>query len=89
VVPQAKVTVTAVETNVSASTQTNSVGYYRVVDLVPGRYRARFSISGFSPLEIADIDVPAGQVIRDDAQLKLGTTRTDLTFKYALSRVGI
>ncbi len=72
VVPEVSLTITNVDTNVSVPTKTNSAGYYRVVDLVPGKYRARFEHSGFSPLDITDIEVPAGKVTRVDTQLKLG-----------------
>ncbi len=37
---------TAVDTNVASTTTTNSAGYCRVVDLVPGKYRIRFVAAG-------------------------------------------
>jgi len=74
-IPGVKVTVTALDTNVTLPTTTNSAGYYRVVDLVPGKYQIHFEQSGFSPLDLTNIEVPAGQTIRADAQLKLGTTQ--------------
>src|SRR2546422_4655643 len=74
VIPAVEVTVTAVDTNVSVPTKTNSAGYFRAVDLVPGKYRAHFVVSGFSPLDITEIQVSAGQIIRADAQLRLGGT---------------
>jgi hypothetical protein len=74
-VPEVKVTVTATETNVTLPTVTNSAGYYRVTSLVPGKYQVHFEATGFSPLDMKDIVVPAGQTIRVEAQLQLGTTR--------------
>src|SRR5213593_2968100 len=74
VVPSVMVAITSVDTNVSTPTKTNSTGYYRVVNLVPGKYTAKFEVSGFSTLELTDIDVPAGKVTRVDTQLKLGET---------------
>src|SRR5215471_3318371 len=74
VVPEVDVTITNVETNVAVPTKTNSTGYYRAVDLVPGKYRAHFVITGFTPVDIIDIDLRAGAVIQVNAQLKLGTT---------------
>src|SRR5437660_4678537 len=68
VVPNVDVRITAVDTNVSLPTKTNSAGYYRVTDLVPGRYRARFEAGGFSPMDLTEIPVLAGQVIRVDVQ---------------------
>ncbi len=75
VVPGVSVTITAVETNVAQATKTNSSGYYRAVDLVPGKYRAHFVASGFSPVDVTEIEVPAGEVIKVDTQLKLGAMR--------------
>jgi hypothetical protein len=75
VVVGAEVVVTNIGTNVASTTKTNDTGYYRVVDLVPGRYRAHFAAGGFSTTDIVDIEVLAGQVLKMDAQLTLGTTR--------------
>jgi hypothetical protein len=74
-VPGVKVTVTATETNVSLPTVTNNAGYYRVTSLVPGKYRVHFESGGFAPLDLTDIEVPAGQTVRADAKLVLGSTR--------------
>ncbi len=75
VIPGVDVTITDVDTNVSQTTKTNSSGYYRVVDLVPHKYRAHLVASGFSPMDLTNIVLPAGEVIKVDAQLKLGATR--------------
>jgi hypothetical protein len=74
VVPGVEVTITNVETNVSAPAKTNNAGYYHVPNLVAGKYRAHFLASGFSPLDVQAIEVLAGQVLREDAQLKIGAT---------------
>src|SRR5579864_7704501 len=47
-VPGVEVTVTALATNVTNTTQTNSAGYYRAEALVPGTYRAHFAARGFA-----------------------------------------
>jgi Carboxypeptidase regulatory-like domain len=77
-VPAVDVTITNIETNVSVTLKTNSAGYYRAVDLVPGRYRADFSTSGFAVTRITDITLPAGEVMRIDAQLKLSGTQASV-----------
>jgi hypothetical protein len=46
-----------------------------VLDLVPGKYKAHFEITGFSSLDVTEIEVPAGKETRIDVQLKLGETR--------------
>ncbi len=78
VVPGVDVTITSLERNVAQALKTNNAGYYRVEALVPGKYRARFVASGFSPLDVNDIEVPAGEVIRVDATLKVGSTRLEV-----------
>ncbi|MGD0125977.1 MAG: carboxypeptidase-like regulatory domain-containing protein [Terriglobia bacterium] len=75
VVPNVDVTVTSVERNEAQTVKTNSSGYYRVEALIPGQYRARFAAAGFSPEELVGIEVAAGQVIRQDLTLKVGTVR--------------
>jgi len=72
VVPGVDVTVTSVERNETQTVKTNSAGYYRVEALIPGKYRAHFVAAGFSPLDLVDIEISAGQVIRQDATLKIG-----------------
>jgi hypothetical protein len=75
VVPDVGVTVTNVDTAVAVPTKSNSSGYYRASDLVPGKYKVHFEITGFSSLDLTEIDVPAGKVTKVDAQLKVGETR--------------
>ncbi len=75
VVPGVEVTFTAVESGVATPARTNATGYYRVADLVPGRYRARFVAAGFSPLVLTDIEILAGKQTRVDSELKLGEAR--------------
>jgi hypothetical protein len=65
------VIITAVERNVSVTTKTNNAGYYRVVDLILGKYRAHFEAGEFALLDVTDIQIPAGQVIRIDTEFKL------------------
>ncbi|HEV2378361.1 MAG TPA: carboxypeptidase regulatory-like domain-containing protein [Terriglobia bacterium] len=74
-VANAEVTVTSLDTGVANPTRTNSTGYYRAVDLVPGRYRVHIEASGFSPVDLVGIEVPAGQTVKEDGQLKVGSTR--------------
>jgi hypothetical protein len=75
VVPAADVIATSMGTNVAVAAKTNNSGYYRVADLVPGKYTIEFKASGFSPLQVTGLEVLPGRVIRQDTQLQLGTTR--------------
>jgi hypothetical protein len=72
VIPNVDVTVTSVERNETQLVKTNSAGYYRVEALIPGKYRAHFVAAGFSAVDITDIEVPAGQVIRVDTTMTVG-----------------
>src|SRR5262249_41279430 len=75
VVPGVDVAVTNADTNVVNRATTNSAGYYRVVDLVPGKYTARFFMQGFSIVEVRDIEAGAGRLTRVDGQLRIDPTR--------------
>jgi hypothetical protein len=75
VVADVNVTIIATETNLATATKTNSTGYYRVVDLVPGTFQARFSAPGFATVEVQSIEVQAGNITRVDGVLRVGTTR--------------
>jgi hypothetical protein len=75
VVAGVDVALTDIDTNVTVTTKTNSTGYYRIVDLTPGKYKLHFTSAGFSATDIRDIEVPAGQVVKLDAQLKIGSTQ--------------
>jgi len=75
VVPAVDVRVTNTDTNISASVKTNTEGYYRVADLVPGKYKVHLELAGFRPVDISNIELPAGQVTRVDTQLRLGEAR--------------
>src|SRR6266568_5236123 len=78
------VTIANVATNVVTSTKTNSAGYYRAEALVPGTYRAHFAAKGFASLDITAIEVPAAQVIRADAKLKVGSINEKIEVKAEL-----
>jgi hypothetical protein len=75
VVPRVQVTITDTGTDVSISAKTNDAGYYRAADLVPGQYALYFEALGFTPLDLTNIQVPAGEEIRQNVQLKIGTTK--------------
>jgi hypothetical protein len=75
VIPGVAVNITSLGTNISVATKTDSAGYYRVIDLVPGEYRGRFQATGFAEVEINGIQVLPGQVQRVDASLQVGSVR--------------
>jgi hypothetical protein len=76
-----QVEITSLDTNVTARATTNDSGYYRVGDLIPGKYRVRFAYAGFSTNEISDIDIPAGKITRVDMQMRVDATRQTVEVK--------
>lgn len=71
-VPAVTVMVTNADTNVSSTVKTNTEGYFRVPDLLAGKYKVHFESSGFRPVDISNIDLYAGQSMRVDTGLVLG-----------------
>lgn len=71
----ASVTVTAQSTNVSSPTVTNQSGYFQVIGLLPGKYSIRVQSAGFAAVESQNVEATAGQLVRFDAVLQVGTTQ--------------
>jgi len=74
VVPQARVSVTNLDTNVETNLATNSSGFYLASELVPGKYLVRITAQGFSVLETSNVRVTAGVTTTVDATLRVGAT---------------
>ena len=72
VLPGATVTVTSKTTGASRSQVTSADGLYSVPDLDPGRYALVVELSGFAKLQMDDVGVSLGKVLKVDAQLKVG-----------------
>ena len=72
VIPGATVTVRAVATNISATAETTSEGYYTVPALVPGDYEISVVKQGFVTVKQTGLTLAVGQVARLDVQLKVG-----------------
>jgi Cna protein B-type domain. len=74
VVPDAKVTVTNVATNVSASVMTGSAGSYMITDLIPGTYTVKIEKTGFSVGVLSSVHVDVSRTTSADLTLKTGST---------------
>lgn len=72
-VPDAKVTVTNIDTNVSTSTTTTSAGTYLVIDLNPGTYNVKVEKAGFNSFIDRNVVVVGGATSTANATLKPGT----------------
>jgi Carboxypeptidase regulatory-like domain/TonB-dependent Receptor Plug Domain len=73
VVPDAKVTVTNVDTNVSQGTVTTSAGTYLVIDLIPGTYAVKIEKAGFKTFVSKNVTVVGGATSTVNATLDPGT----------------
>jgi hypothetical protein len=71
-VPGATISVTAVGTNASRTTETRENGGYVVASLSPGLYRVRVELIGFRPVTREGIHLATGETVRLDFQLELG-----------------
>lgn len=72
-VPDAKVTVTNVDTNVSQTIVTTSAGTYLVIDLIPGTYSVKVEKTGFKTFISKNVTVAGGSTSTVNATLSPGT----------------
>ena len=70
--PAVTVVTTHQESGEVRSFVTDADGRFTVPDLVPGRYRVRFELSGFSAVERADVLVQLGRTFQVDGQMSVG-----------------
>jgi hypothetical protein len=87
VIPETKVTVTNLGTNVAFEYLTDSTGDYYVPSLIPGRYRVEAEKSGFKRLTVAEVLVEVNQTVRVDVRMELGEVAETLEIHEASSLV--
>ena len=75
-VPDASVTLTNLDTNVSQKTATGAQGNYRFAFVQPGNYKVSVSATGFGTQEHAGIVVTPGQPVAANFQLPLAGVST-------------
>src|SRR5882762_7393285 len=74
----AKITITNLSTNVSASTTSDSAGYYHFLSLAPGRYKVRVEASGFAPSE-STVELQYNQTLNVPVEMKVGAANEKIT----------
>ncbi len=78
-VPQAMVTATRVEQNVSRTAESNAEGFYNFRALQPGTYTVTAEKTGFQRLTQTGVVLTVNQDLRLDLALKLGATTQAVT----------
>jgi Carboxypeptidase regulatory-like domain/TonB dependent receptor len=79
IVPGASVTATGRGTGNARTTTTNPAGAYQFVDLQPGIYTVKVTVSGFKTYERRDVPVTLNNVTRVDAALEVGSIEQSVT----------
>jgi len=74
VVAAAKVTITNIQTNVTATTQSGDTGEYQVNNLLVGTYKMMVEAPNFKTLTLNDVKVQLNQTIDIPASLTVGAT---------------
>ena len=73
-VPEASITVTDVQTNISHTVSSSEDGEYAVTPLAPGIYQVKITRNGFRTVIRSGIELLVGQVAEVDITLALGDT---------------
>ena len=79
VVPTASVTIKNVATGVTASVQSSSAGYYRVISLPPGGCDITATASGFKTTVYQKVNAQLGEIRTVNIVLELGKETSEVT----------
>ena len=83
VIPGAKVTLTNTGTKVAASTTTSGTGDYTFNLLIPGQYTLTIEAKGFKKLVIPGFALAAGDRLRENVNMELGSVDETVTVSTA------
>src|SRR5262245_20328162 len=72
VIPDAKVVITNLGTNVSSPFVTDVTGNYFVPALIPGHYKVETEKQGFKTVTVPDVEVAVSQTLRVDVTMPVG-----------------
>ena len=79
IVPNAKVTLLEVNTNLSRASATNESGNYSFVNLPQGRYTVTIEQSGFRKASRENVELTINSTVRVDVQLQTGQINEQVT----------
>ena len=71
VMPDVTVTITNKGTGRVFTTKTGGNGDYRAQELAPGHYSVKFEMSGFQPVEVADVSLLLGSKLKVDGSMQV------------------
>jgi len=77
--PNAKVTITEVNTSISRTANTNESGYYAFPDLPPGTYDVSVELQGFKRAVRTQVSVLVNSTIRVELTLQPGELSESIT----------
>src|SRR5580698_2515279 len=86
-IPNAAVTITNTETNVTSRLETDSSGNYFVPSVPPGIYSVACEHPGFKRVTIEPVTVSVTQTVRVDLNLPVGDTSESITVQEDTSLV--
>jgi len=78
-VPNAKVTITNVDTGITRATTTNETGNYAARELPIGRYTVLVEVAGFKAFSLTGVTLNVNDTLRADAVLSVGATQESVT----------
>lgn len=78
-IPEAKVTVTNQETNVSSQKTTNSDGTFSIINLLPGNYALTVEKDGFKKVALPVFKLDVNQTLTESIRLEVGATSETIT----------
>jgi hypothetical protein len=86
-VPNAEITITNQDTGVARGASSNSDGVYNVPSLLPGRYLVQAKATGFSVVQVKDVELRVGSDSRVDLKLQVGQVTQQITVTEAVPMV--
>ena len=83
VIPGATVTIVNKDTNLTREATTDAEGAYNLVNVLPGRYDVKISLTGFREALRTNVPVTIGQISRVDLTLEVGALTETVTVQSA------
>jgi hypothetical protein len=83
VVPEVRVIVRNIETNITRPATTGSTGNYEVAQLIPGRYEVTAEKDGFKRVVVTNILLETSSTVRADLRMEVGEVTTAVNVEAA------